>query len=342
MSDFAARLVVWQKTHGRHDLPWQQTRDPYAVWLSEIMLQQTRVESVIPYYRRFLERFPDISALAFAAEEDVLACWSGLGYYARARNLHRAAKIILSQHDGKFPDNFDSAVALPGIARSTAAAILVFSFGQRHAILDGNVRRILARCFGIAGTPGTRATEDRLWQKAGALLPDAEIEIYTQALMDLGATGCTRTAPFCTRCPLETSCFAHREGRTGKFPTPKASSPLPHREVSMLIRLCGWKIFMEKRPSTGLWGGLWSFPEWPVEEPLPAHFDLAGTPEERLPEIRHAFTHFRLSITPRIFRVPESSANLPPPPNGDWFTPEKALLAAIPVPVRKILHSLLG
>ena len=213
MKPFAARVVEWQKALGRHDLPWQGTRDPYRIWLSEIMLQQTQVAAVISYYSRFLARFPDIGSLAAAAEDDVLTLWSGLGYYARARNLHRAAQAIVRQHGGVFPQHFDDIVALPGIGRSTAGAIAVFAFGARHPILDGNVKRVFARAFGIAGFPGEKKIESAMWMRALEVLPESGIEAYTQGLMDLGAGICTRTRPRCPACPLRDDCAALHEGR---------------------------------------------------------------------------------------------------------------------------------
>jgi A/G-specific adenine glycosylase len=339
MPDFATLLIAWQKTSGRHDLPWQGTRDPYAVWLSEIMLQQTQVGSVIPYYLRFIARFPDIAALAAAPLDEVLAHWSGLGYYARGRNLHRAAQIVVAQHGGAFPRDVDAVTALPGIGRSTAAAILAFAFGQRRAILDGNVKRVLARCFGIAGYPGAKPVENRLWHKAEQLLPDAGIETYTQALMDLGATLCTRK-PACSACPLSASCIAYNEDRVAELPAPKPRKPLPQKETAMLILLRQGEVYLEKRPPTGIWGGMWSFPEEGVaDETGLARLGVKGKAGMPLPEMQHTFTHFRLRIVPRVFEV-----TAPPPrahePGGLWLTPADALGAAVPKPVREILKML--
>ena len=339
MEDFARRLIAWQKQHGRHDLPWQQTRDPYAVWLSEIMLQQTQVASVIPYYQRFIASFPDIVTLAAASQDEVLAHWSGLGYYARGRNLHRAAQLVVAQHGGVFPADPELVVALPGIGRSTAAAILAFSFGQRSAILDGNVKRVLARCFGIAGFPGVKGVENQLWQQAEALLPESGIETYTQALMDLGATVCTRK-PSCTACPLGSGCVAYNEKRVAELPTPKPRKPLPQKETAMLVLLRQGEVYLEKRPPTGIWGGMWSLPEVPVlEADALACLGMEGREGKPLPELQHTFTHFRLRIVPRLFEVTALQPGVSEPA-GLWLTPADALGAALPKPVREILKGL--
>lgn len=339
MNDFSLRLIAWQKRHGRRGLPWQQSRDPYAVWLSEIMLQQTQVGSVIPYYQRFMLRFPDIAVLAAAPLDEVLAHWSGLGYYARGRNLHRAAQSIMAQHDGIFPDEFEAVVALPGIGRSTAAAILAFAFGQRRAILDGNVKRVLARCFGIAGYPGAKAVETVLWQKAESLLPDSGIEIYTQALMDLGATLCGRK-PVCADCPVAVACIAYNEGRVAELPAPKPRKALPQKEVAMMILLHRGEVFLEKRPPVGIWGGMWSFPEANVADEDCLHrLGVEGRAGAPLPEMQHTFTHFRLRIVPRVFEVTKVPA-IAREPGGLWFSPDDALAAAIPAPVRRLLRQI--
>ena len=339
MRDFSRLLVEWQRQHGRHNLPWQQNHDPYAVWLSEIMLQQTQVASVIPYYQRFIARFPDIATLAVASQDEVLAHWSGLGYYARGRNLHRAAQLVVAQHGGVFPCDPELVVALPGIGRSTAAAILAFSFGQRRAILDGNVKRVLARCFGIAGYPGTKAVENRLWQQAEALLPESGIETYTQALMDLGATLCTRK-PSCPACPLVSGCIAYNEKRVAELPEPKPRKPLPQKETAMLILLRQGQVYLEKRPPTGIWGGMWSLPEAPVmAADALARLGMEGREDKPLPELQHTFTHFRLRIVPRVFEVTVLQPGVRES-GGLWLTPADAMGVALPKPVREILKGL--
>ena len=339
MENFAQVLIEWQKQHGRHGLPWQQTRDPYAVWLSEIMLQQTQVASVILYYQRFLARFPDIASLAAASQDEVLSHWSGLGYYARGRNLHRAAQRIVAEHEGVFPSDVEAVMALPGIGRSTAAAILAFSFGQRRAILDGNVKRVLARCFGIAGYPGAKVVENALWQKAEQLLPEAGIETYTQSLMDMGATLCTRK-PDCPACPLNSACVAYNENRVAELPEPKPRKPLPQKETAMLVLLHQGEVYLEKRPPTGIWGGMWSLPEAPVMETGSLNrLGMTGAEVSPLPERQHVFTHFRLRIVPRIFEV----VTLQPgarEPGGLWLTLADAMGSALPKPVREILKEL--
>jgi A/G-specific adenine glycosylase len=343
MNDFAQHLIAWQKTHGRHDLPWQNTRDPYAIWVSEIMLQQTQVSAVIPYYQRFMARFPDIAALAGASEDHVLEHWSGLGYYSRARNLHAAAKQIMSQHEGRFPQQVELIEALPGIGRSTAAAIASFAFGQRHAILDGNVKRVLARCFGIDGWPGQPSVEKRMWTLAETLLPEEGMEAYTQGIMDLGATLCSRSKPACPACPYVDACVAHAEGRVAELPTPKPRKTIPEKKTVMLLLLSGNEILLEKRPPTGIWGGLWSLPEIDTEaDALKAVRERFGleTPTLLAPmkPFSHTFSHFRLEIIPQPVHV---SKSLHAEENGRlWLDREEALGAALPAPVRKLLEKL--
>ena len=261
MTDFSTRLIAWQKQHGRHDLPWQNTTDPYAIWVSEIMLQQTQVTAVIGYYSKFMQRFPTIAALAGATQDEVLQHWSGLGYYSRARNLHNAAQTIMDEHNGVFPGDFATIQTLPGIGRSTAAAIASFAFNQVQTILDGNVKRVLTRHFAIEGWPGTPKIEKELWLLAEQLLPQTDMVAYTQGLMDLGATLCTRSKPQCTRCPLTASCAALQQQRVNQLPTPKPRKTVPEKNTTMLVLLEGDSVMLEKRPSTGIWGGLWSFPE---------------------------------------------------------------------------------
>jgi len=343
VNDFAPRLIAWQQQHGRHDLPWQNTTDPYAIWVSEIMLQQTQVSAVIPYYQRFMARFPDIAALAGASEDHVLEHWSGLGYYSRARNLHAAAKQIMHLHEGHFPQQVELIEALPGIGRSTAAAIASFAFGQRHAILDGNVKRVLARCFGIDGWPGQPAVEKRMWTLAESLLPVEGMEAYTQGIMDLGATLCARSKPSCPACPYADVCVAHAEDRVAELPTPKPRKTIPIKKTVMLLLLSGNEILLEKRPPTGIWGGLWSLPEIDVEvdalKSVRERFslDVATLPSPMAPFL-HTFSHFRLEITPQPVHV---SKSLHAEESGRlWLEREEALGAALPAPVRKLLEKL--
>ncbi len=307
-SGLAAKLIAWQKRYGRHDLPWQGTRDPYRIWISEIMLQQTQVATVIPYYQRFLHRFPDIAVLAGAPLDEVLRLWAGLGYYSRARNLHRAAQAVMQEHGGRFPIRFDEVAALPGIGRSTAGAILVFSGGARHAILDGNVKRVLARLCGIPGYPGDKEVADRLWRQAERLMPGRGIAAYNQGLMDLGAGICTRSRPHCEACPWAAHCVARKHGLIGKLPGRKPGKPLPRKRTIMLALTRAGEVLLEKRPPTGIWGGLWCLPEAGSDADhrnvLPARFGRMSSPRsEKLPQIAHGFTHFKLDIQPLRLRV---------------------------------------
>ncbi len=414
MSDFAVRLIRWQRKHGRHDLPWQgmdgmtrcaqasgaempshrlldettshSTRlqeaaakslvipqsagsaitsdlasvvgspsrmassstsnvseaDAYRVWLSEIMLQQTQVATVIPYYLRFTAAFPSIAALAAASEDEVLAHWSGLGYYARGRNLHRTARLIVEKHRGEFPRRFEDILDLPGIGRSTAAAICALAYGERRAILDGNVKRVLARYCGIAGWSGDKKIEARLWQQAEALLPQHDIATYTQALMDLGATICTRGKPKCSECPVQAGCIAFNTGRTKELPTPRPKKAVPERHATFLLLMHGNDILLEKRPGSGIWGGLWCPPQFDDEAAARDWFLRSGmiaSEGVRLEAFTHTFTHFRLHITPlkiELSHKPLWAAQ----PGSLWLDVEEALRAAIPTPVRKVLKQL--
>jgi A/G-specific adenine glycosylase len=342
-SSFAANVIAWQKRYGRHDLPWQGTRDPYVIWLSEVMLQQTQVVTVIPYYRRFIERFPDVAALAAANEDDVLARWSGLGYYSRARNLHRAAQFVMRDHGGRFPSDFGAIRALPGIGRSTAAAICAFAFGERRAILDGNVKRVIARYFAIHGYPGDKLVEAQLWRRTERLVPETDIVAYTQGLMDLGAGVCTRFEPQCANCPLRRGCIARKRGLTDKLPAPRPRRVVPHRETTMLVLQHAGEVLLEKRPAAGVWGGLWCFPEMPdggaVDEACRVRFGAHVGSVDSLPAVEHGFTHFSLTIRLRRVHV----ARLEPQagePGTIWLLVEDARSAAIPAPVRRILSSL--
>jgi A/G-specific adenine glycosylase len=339
---FAQALIAWQRRHGRHDLPWQGTRDPYRVWLSEVMLQQTQVATVVPYYRRFLARFPNLRALARAAEDDVLRVWSGLGYYARGRNLHRAARHVENDLRGRFPCTPEGIAALPGLGRSSAGAVAVFAFGRRAAILDGNVKRVLARCYGVEGYPGERRVEARLWALAERLLPERAIRVYTQALMDLGAAICTRVRPRCEACPLEARCVARRQGREAELPTPRPRIAQPTRRASWLVLLDGDRVLLERRPPSGLWGGLWVFPALQagdVEAHCRREFGCEIALPRRLPRIEHGFTHFRLIATPVLCAVraltPSARA-----PGRQWLPVSRALSEAVPTPVRGLLERL--
>ena len=342
-ASFAARVVRWQRSHGRHGLPWQGTRDAYRIWLSEVMLQQTQVATVLPYFERFVARFPDVASLAAAGEDEVLALWSGLGYYARARNLHRAAREVVARHGGNFPASFDALVALPGIGRSTAGAIAAFASGERRAILDGNVRRVLARHAGIEGHPAAAATQARLWEAAQARLPrGAGIEAYTQGLMDLGATVCVARSPQCPLCPIHEDCVARSLGRIDELPGKRARATPPRRRIAMLVVISRGEVLLEKRPSEGVWGGLWSLPEASADEDAAAILErdwgIAGASLERLPPFEHAFTHFTLEVQPWRVR-PRKAAKLAQGKPAAWMPLADIAGAALPSPVKKLLRS---
>jgi len=331
--EFARKIILWQRRCGRHGLPWQGTRDPYRIWLSEIMLQQTQVAAVIPYYGRFLARFPDFAALACASEDEVLQLWSGLGYYARGRNLLRAAIMVVEA--GRFPDTEAQIGELPGVGPSSAAAIAAFAFGRRAAILDGNVKRVLARCFGVEGGKPQAALAQRL-------LPRKSIETYTQALMDLGATVCTRARPACERCPVARVCVALRDGRIAELPAARKRKPLPLKRSNWAVLLHRGAVLLERRPNTGIWGGLWTFPECPAEDVrifCRKELSCEIARAENMPVMEHGFTHFRLSIQPIRCKVRKVFARAEAP-GRIWLEVEEAARAAVPAPVRKLLLGL--
>ena len=342
-ADFSSRLIAWQKIHGRHDLPWQNTQDPYAIWVSEIMLQQTQVTAVIGYYAKFMVRFPDIASLAQATQEEVLQHWSGLGYYSRARNLHNAAQTIMDEYGGKFPQEFEQIQSLSGIGRSTAAAIASFAFEKNQTILDGNVKRVLARHFLIEGWTSSPKVEKPLWALAESLVPEQDMVAYTQGLMDLGATICSRSKPKCEICPLRESCQAFAENKTKELPTPKPKKTIPQKQTTMLLILNGNEVMLEKRPPSGIWGGLWSLPEISMQdiasEVALRRFGLNVEAEEPLESIQHVFTHFKLEILPQPLQVTNKQAQVNMP-NMIWLTIEDAIGAALPTPVRRILQAL--
>ena len=326
MGTFSTDVIVWQKQYGRHDLPWQNTTDPYAIWVSEIMLQQTQVAAVIAYYAKFMQRFPTISALANATQENVLQSWSGLGYYSRARNLHSAAQKIMDDFGGVFPEAFDDILSLAGIGRSTAAAISTFALGKPQPILDGNVKRVFARHFLIEGWTGNPAIQKKMWVIAEHENPANDATAYTQGLMDLGATICTRSKPKCNLCPLSMSCIAFAKDQTLTLPTPKPRKITPEKDTTMLVYLYANEVMLEKRPAKGIWGGLWSFPET----------DGSHGDGIMLSKLSHTFTHFKLHIQPKLIHT-NKQTNLP---NTTWLAIDDAISAAIPTPVRKILLGL--
>ncbi len=339
----STRLLAWHAESGRHDLPWQRERTPYRVWVSEIMLQQTQVTTVIPYFERFMARFESVRALADAGIDEVLHLWTGLGYYARARNLHRAAQIIRDDHDGRFPTTLETVMALPGIGRSTAGAILAIATGARHAILDGNVKRVLARHYGVGGPIDAATTLTELWALAERNTPTDGVSTYTQAIMDLGATLCTRANPRCGECPIARDCRARIEGLQSALPAGKRrKAQRTQRRAVMLVARNDSRVLLVQRPQRGTWGGRWCLPEF-ADVDAAASFaasqlESARLADEALPDIEHSFTHFDLVITPLLARC-----------RGDggvraggalWYHLTEPARVGLPAPVRTLLSSL--
>lgn len=358
---FSKAVIDWQKQFGRHTLPWQNTHDAYRVWLSEIMLQQTQVTAVISYYQKFLQKFPHVTDLASAPSEEVMALWSGLGYYTRARNLHQCAKIIVAQYQGQFPSDPVLLQALPGIGRSTAAAVSAFSYGTKAAILDGNVKRVFARVFGIDAYPGLKVIEDNLWLRAQALLPDSEIQSYTQGLMDLGATLCTRSKPDCARCPLQNRCIAHTTQRTDQLPVRKPKKEQKEKQATMLVIVHAEQVLLEMRPDSGIWGGLYSLPELDgmqhidvsssqkitIQNPQLLHAESErfvaqfGEVDNKyvMQHIVHGFTHFKLHITPLCLTLKSKHTHIAQP-RYSWHALNTIQDVALPAPIKTLLLSL--
>jgi A/G-specific adenine glycosylase len=343
--ELAAALIEWHEQRGRHDLPWQLDRTPHRVWVSEIMLQQTQVATVIPYYQRFMARFPTVKELADAPTDDVLHLWTGLGYYARARNLHRAAGIIRDDFNSEFPKTFEQIAKLPGIGRSTAGAILALSRGERYPILDGNVKRVLARYFGVEGSTTEKSVTDRLWQLSDQCTPDTSVDIYTQATMDLGATVCTRHKPLCAYCPLNAGCFARATGRQAELPTPRrAKGARRAREVFMLVAMrTDGSVLLERRPETGIWGGLWCLPEFETASAASIYVGntlaAAQAQPKPLPTLEHAFTHFDLVITPLVTLCSGQAAVMDTIPTL-WYNTRDPARIGLPAPIKALLESL--
>lgn len=340
---FVTRLLHWFDDHGRHDLPWQHPRSPYRVWLSEIMLQQTQVATVIPYFQRFLQHFPTLPELAAASNDAVMAQWAGLGYYARARNLHAAAKQCVQLHDGDLPRDFNALHALPGIGRSTAGAILSQAWNDPFAILDGNVKRVLSRYHGIEGFPGLPAIEKQLWVIAEAhvaQVPAGRLADYTQAQMDLGATVCSRARPACVICPLQNDCVARREGRTAELPTPKPGKTLPEREaVALLLRDAQQRVLLQKRPDTGIWAQLWTLPQAEagsmLQDWFDAHVDGSLEDAEELPVLQHTFSHYKLHLQVLSRQVHGLRVE---EPTLRWVARDELPTLGLPAPIRKLLE----
>ena len=364
MDDFSARLINWQKKYGRHRLPWQQTRDAYLIWLSEVMLQQTQVNTVIDYYQRFLEKFPTVQVLAQASLDEVMSMWAGLGYYSRARNLHRCAQEIVNNYAGLFPSDPQQLNKLPGIGQSTAAAISAFAYGTQAAILDGNVKRILTRIFGIAGHPSNKSVERQLWRLAEVLLPQTNIEVYTQGLMDFGATLCKRVQPLCLQqaslCPFSDTCIAYTENRIHELPTPKPTKVLPLRHAVTLIIRKQKNVLLQRRPPKGIWGGLWCFPQIDITDAViwPRTIDKSWldfaqtfgkiTAYQSLPAYLHTFTHFRLRLLPLFIEIEGTTINRCVCQNtadyteapSQWFLPTEFASIGMPTPVKHLLQGL--
>ena len=346
MSDsFSDKLLAWFDQYGRHDLPWQQARSPYRVWVSEIMLQQTQVATVIPYYRCFMQRFPDVETLANAKLDDVLHHWTGLGYYARARNLHKAANMVVEQYNGVFPESIDELINLSGIGRSTAGAILSLASQQRHAILDGNVKRVLTRYHAVKGWPGKKEVEKRLWAYAKDHTPNDRVDAYTQAIMDLGATVCTRRNPSCNECPLSNNCMARELNSQHDFPESKPKTKLKERQtIFAIIENSKGEILLEQRPPTGIWGGLWCFPEIPFEssvtDTIKKQYGYLVKEQVEQESFRHTFSHFHLVIKPVHLKIETPTTIINDSNTSIWHKPDKKIELGFPAPVVTMLDNL--
>ena len=354
---FSDAILAWYDKFGRKTLPWQQEKTPYKVWLSEIMLQQTQVATVIPYFERFMARFPTVADLAAAEQDEVLHLWTGLGYYARARNLHKAAKHIVDHHNGIFPTDIEDVMALPGVGRSTAGAVLSLSLKQHHPILDGNVKRTLARCYAVEGWPGKKPVENALWDIAETNTPANGVERYNQAMMDMGAMICTRSKPKCELCPVATICQAKASGRQADFPGKKPKKTLPEKNTWFAIFQRGDEVWLEQRPQSGIWGGLWCFPQHDtdaLEALINARLGSAGTTaeshivaQEQLTAFRHTFSHYHLDIVPIHFTLSDKSNIVSPLTDeqgesrtGQWYSLTNPAKIGLAAPVQKILDSL--
>ncbi|MEE9551603.1 MAG: A/G-specific adenine glycosylase [Gammaproteobacteria bacterium] len=345
MDNFTRRILKWFQENGRHDLPWQQDPSPYRVWVSEIMLQQTQVATVVPYFKRFIKRFPDIETLAQSSIDDVLNQWTGLGYYARGRNLHRTAQIICDTYQGQFPEDIEVLIALPGIGRSTAGAILSLACKQRHPILDGNVKRVLTRFHAIEGWPGSTKVEQQLWLLADKHTPFEKVDQYTQAIMDLGATVCTRKATHCESCPVKSGCTAKRQDRQNDYPTPRQKRSLPVRKTAfVIVENHDGEILLEQRPPSGIWGGLWGFPECSPKDDIHAwvkkQLGLTANTIHYKPKLRHTFSHFHLDIVPVHIQAHNIDNRVNDSARFCWFTPDTYNVVGLATPVKRILDEI--
>lgn len=336
----AGPLLRWFDQCGRHDLPWQHPRTPYRVWVAEIMLQQTQVMTVIGYFNAFMQRFPDVEALAAASLDEVMTYWAGLGYYARARNLHAAAVRVVAEHAGRFPETVEQLMALPGIGRSTAGAIVAQAHGQWAPILDGNAKRVMARLAGITATPSTAAYEKPLWALAACYTPSQRVTDYTQAIMDLGAMVCTRGQPACQRCPLQSVCVAYAEDMQAHIPAPRRRRTRRRRETTvLLIEDTAGRILLERRPPSGIWGGLWSLPELDAAETVDdfcqRRFGIMVTPGAHLPPVEHAFTHFLLTIQAQWVQYRRTTRIM----EGDFAWYGRDERPGLPAPIARLVDS---
>ena len=343
-ASFARAVLDWYRRYGRHDLPWQR-QDAYRVWLSEIMLQQTQVATVIPYYERFLQRFPDLASLADADIDEVLQHWQGLGYYARARNLHQAAQAIRDEHGGRFPSDMEALQALPGIGRSTAGAILSFAFGQHWPILDGNVKRVLARCFRVPGWYGQSSTMKQLWYLSESVTPAEHSADFNQAMMDIGSMLCVKSKPKCEACPLKPMCASYRHHSQAEYPQKKPKRSKPHKRTLMLLHRCGAQVLLWRRPPSGIWGGLWSLPEVDGADAIElwqqSFLALTRAPASLQDDvIRHQFSHYSLDISLALIELDELPERVADAENYRWVEIAELTSHGLPTPVRKILAQL--
>ena len=339
---FSQVVLDWYHKYGRKTLPWQQEKTPYHVWLSEVMLQQTQVATVIPYFERFIARFPNVSALAKAPLDEVLHLWTGLGYYARARNLHKAAQHIVDKHQGQFPDTFEDVCALPGVGRSTAGAILSLSLKKPYPILDGNVKRVLARCYAVEGWPGKKEVENKLWEISEQVTPTKRVEYFNQAMMDLGAMVCTRTKPKCELCPLNTGCIAYAHHSWADYPGKKPKKAIPEKTTYFLILQYDNLVWLDKRPPAGIWGGLFAFPQFETKmllEQWLAEHGLENSKTEQLISFRHTFSHFHLDIVPICVKL-STFTSLMEAQQGLWYNLQTPASVGLAAPVENLLRQL--
>ncbi|QHA88046.1 A/G-specific adenine glycosylase [Serratia rhizosphaerae] len=339
---FSHQVLEWYQRYGRKTLPWQLDKTPYQVWLSEVMLQQTQVATVIPYFQRFMARFPTVSQLAAAPLDEVLHLWTGLGYYARARNLHKAAQTIVAQHGGEFPTSFEEIAALPGIGRSTAGAILSLSLGQHYPILDGNVKRVLARCYAVEGWPGKKPVENRLWQISDEVTPAEGVGQFNQAMMDLGALVCTRSKPKCELCPLSNGCIAYANHSWANYPGKKPKQTLPEKTAYFLLLQQGERVWLQQRPTVGLWGGLFCFPQFAVRQEMELWLQQRGLNAEhaqQLTAFRHTFSHFHLDIVPMWLPL-DGAGGAMDEGDGLWYNLAQPPSVGLAAPVERLLQQL--